>query len=273
MMEKLTFYFPLCSINIVFTDFHKDQITFLRTIYKAYLKDMEKTNACYTYSLTRNGSEFTVQSDYGDLQTERIGKLYSYIHYIVIRCVCMSADKMGAMVLHSAALLINDRIVLFTGKKRAGKTTALLYFLKNGATYVGDEIVVISNEGVMPYCMPLKTRIDSIEFLYKQYEYEFSFLKLPAEIDTDKQYLDERNSFQLECLDEWRTCRYVVLLKGEGGSGEIQELNSFEAMRMMLPNVRNPRSGAFHMDYFENAVFLRSDFSVSLEKLKDCIGK
>ena len=56
-------------------------------------------------------------------------------------------------------------------------------------------MVVISSDGIMPYQLPLRAKINTITFLKKQFNYEFKYHTLPFGINTKKQYLSSDNSF------------------------------------------------------------------------------
>jgi len=61
--------------------------------------------------------------------------------------------------LHASAFTYRGKGILVTGWAKGGKTEALLSFFLNGATYVGDEWIVLSDDGEKMYGIPEKMRL------------------------------------------------------------------------------------------------------------------
>jgi len=62
--------------------------------------------------------------------------------------------KKGYVPLHASAFKYENNGILVAGWTKGGKTESLLAFLKNGAQYVGDEWVMISENGDKMYGIP-----------------------------------------------------------------------------------------------------------------------
>src|SRR3990172_3169438 len=65
----------------------------------------------------------------------------------------------GALPLHASAFLWNGTGALATGWAKGEKTEALLAFLTEGATYVGDEWVYLAGDGARVFGIPEPIRI------------------------------------------------------------------------------------------------------------------
>jgi hypothetical protein len=78
---------------------------------------------------------------------------------LLIAIINLTALGKGILPLHASALLYNDKGILITGWSKGGKTEALLAFAANGAKYIGDEWIYLSNDGQRMYGIPEPTRI------------------------------------------------------------------------------------------------------------------
>lgn len=77
----------------------------------------------------------------------------------VVRELAMSeAWRQGALVLHAAAAIVDDRVILIAGPKGAGKTTLLVHLLRGSrARFVSNDRVVIPADGPAPAVRGLPT--------------------------------------------------------------------------------------------------------------------
>lgn len=73
---------------------------------------------------------------------------------VLIPIVNLTALAKGVLPLHASAFVHRGKGVLVTGWAKGGKTEALLAFMADGATYVGDEWVYVSPEGRRLYGIP-----------------------------------------------------------------------------------------------------------------------
>ncbi len=71
----------------------------------------------------------------------------------------LTALNKGVLPLHASAFIYNGNGVLVTGWAKGGKTETLLAFMANGAEYVGDEWIYISNDGQHMYGLPEPIRL------------------------------------------------------------------------------------------------------------------
>jgi predicted ATP-grasp superfamily ATP-dependent carboligase len=73
--------------------------------------------------------------------------------------VNLTALRKHCVLLHASAFLYNRKGVLVTGWSKGGKTEALLAFAQRGASYVGDEWMLLSESGQQMYGIPEDIRV------------------------------------------------------------------------------------------------------------------
>lgn len=73
--------------------------------------------------------------------------------------VNLTALRNGLVPLHASGFLHNGTGVLVTGWSKGGKTEALLAFARRGASYVGDEWILLSESGQNMYGIPEDIRV------------------------------------------------------------------------------------------------------------------
>lgn len=78
---------------------------------------------------------------------------------LLIPILNLTVLSKGALPLHASAFNYNGKGVLTTGWSKGGKTETLLAFVANGAEYIGDEWVYISNDGRHMYGIPEPIRV------------------------------------------------------------------------------------------------------------------
>ena len=263
---------PCCIVNICFEHFEDEYIDFFKKIYSAYLSNItpSRKHICSAV-LKKNKNRFTVAGKTALNAEQDIENLYNIIHYIVCDSICRSCDEQGFVVLHASSFILNEKSVLLAGKKSSGKTTALLYFLMNGAIYTGDEVVVISSDGIMPYQLPLRAKINTITFLKKQFNYEFKYHTLPFGINTKKQYLSSDNSFRSKTIENWIKCDKIVFLNENYSRNSLKSLTQFEDVNSLLQCVRNKTPISSVLSLIKEANICSTDFSVSLDEVKSSI--
>ncbi len=78
---------------------------------------------------------------------------------LLIPILNLTALSKGTLPLHASALAYNGKGILVTGWAKGGKTETLMAFAANGAAYVGDEWIYLSNDGQRMYGIPEPTRV------------------------------------------------------------------------------------------------------------------
>lgn len=78
---------------------------------------------------------------------------------LLIPILNLTALAKGALPLHASAFTYQDTGVVVTGWAKGGKTETLLAFMANGASYVGDEWVYLSEDGRHMYGIPEPIRV------------------------------------------------------------------------------------------------------------------
>lgn len=272
MRRSFNLIFSCCTINISFENFEDEYVEFFKKIYSPYLEDKPiQKDFCYHTLLTKNMHGFTIYPNISSNETQDIKDLYNVIHYIICNIICTSCNEQNLLVLHASSFILNDRLVLLAGTKSSGKTTALLYFLMNGATYVGDEIVVVSSEGVIPYQLPLRAKVNTIEYLRRQFQYEFKYISLPYGIDTKKQYLSSDNNFNRKKFESTAECHDIVFLNEDRSRYSLKLLTKFNAINSLLRCIRNKGSVSLGIPLIKGANVYSTDFSVPLDEVKNIL--
>lgn len=78
---------------------------------------------------------------------------------LLIPIINLTALARGALPLHASAFTYEGTGVLATGWSKGGKTETLLAFMAQGAAYIGDEWVYVSNDGQSMYGIPEPIRL------------------------------------------------------------------------------------------------------------------
>ena len=78
---------------------------------------------------------------------------------LLMPIINLTALSKGAVPLHATAYNYNGKGILVTGWSKGGKTEMLLAFASNGAEYVGDEWVYLSQDGQCMFGIPEPIRI------------------------------------------------------------------------------------------------------------------
>ena len=112
------------------------------------LRGKQKTRARVLIPVERIGGRCEIVCERG---------LAAVPHLVAI--VNLTALAKGALPLHASAFLWNGTGVLATGWAKGGKTEALLAFLTEGASYVGDEWVYLQGDGSRMFGIPEPIRV------------------------------------------------------------------------------------------------------------------
>jgi hypothetical protein len=112
------------------------------------LRSRQKSRARVQIPLERVGGRCEIVCERG---------LSAVPHLVAI--VNLTALANGALPLHASAFLWNGTGVLATGWAKGGKTEALLAFLTEGASYLGDEWVYLSGDGRRMFGIPEPIRV------------------------------------------------------------------------------------------------------------------
>ncbi len=272
MRLSFNLQFSCCTINICFECFEDEYVEFFKKIYSYYLEDQPTQTKYFYHTLfTKSRNQFTVSPNTTSNDIQNIKDLYNIIHSIICNSICSSCNEQNLIVLHASSFILNDKLILLSGTKSSGKTTALLYFLMNGATYTGDEIVVVSSNGIIPYQLPLRAKINTIEYLRKQFHYKFKYFSLPLGIDTKKQYLSRDNNFFTKKIDDWIKCDDIVFLNEDNSKYSLKSLTEFDAINSLLRCVRNKGSVSLALPLIKGANLYSTDFSVPLDEVKNIL--
>lgn len=73
---------------------------------------------------------------------------WSFIqHHLLTKCMAVIARQRGWLPIHSSAVSINGKAVLFVGNSGAGKSTTASFLVKRGYSFVADDICILSKNG------------------------------------------------------------------------------------------------------------------------------
>lgn len=139
-VERLDLAYPLRLLGADDAAFGGDAFVVLR--------GRQKSRARVVLPLDRLGRGLEIVCERG---------LAAVPHLVAI--VNLTALAKGALPLHASAFLWNGVGALATGWAKGGKTEALLAFLGEGASYVGDEWVYLAGDGSRMFGIPEPIRI------------------------------------------------------------------------------------------------------------------
>jgi len=272
MEVQLIFRFMVCDIFFTFVGFSSEYIQFIRKIYNCFITPVSNTdNVAYTVKLVKQNNLFMIYPRLFNNEYENIEDLFNFIHSIICKIVVNHSNAQGKIALHASSLLINERLVMFAGVKGSGKTTALLYFLKNGATYVGDEIAVIDSAGVYPFLLPIRVKNKTVDYLFRNFQYTYDFLELPNGIGNKRKYLSENNGFNTRKIDEPLNCDYIFFLNRGYLSQDLVQLSNYESIIYLLNCARNNSPILKANVILDSSKCYCTNFSINLSKLSELI--
>lgn len=273
MKRTYNLKFAICSLNICFDSFEEEYVEFFEKLYSPYIDNNSRGNSSFTITLTKNdGSFFSISPNFTSAESHDIHSLYNIVHYLICNYICTYCDDHKLLVLHASSFYINEKLVLLAGVKSSGKTTTLLYFLKNGAIYAGDEIIVVSPNGVIPYQLPIRMKVNTAAYLSEKYNYKFNVFPLPTNINNKKQYVSDSNGFERILIYDWVKCDTLIFLnEGEKDTYQLKKINEFEAINGLLKCVRNKGDVAAIISLIKGANLYSADFSVPLDKMQETI--
>ena len=85
---------------------------------------------------------------------------------LLLAIVNLTFLKKKCIPLHASAFSYNGEGCMLTGWAKGGKTEALLAFANHGAQYVGDEWIILSNDGKQMFGIPEPIRLWDWQFEY-----------------------------------------------------------------------------------------------------------
>jgi hypothetical protein len=91
-------------------------------------------------------------------------------HFLVDQVMPRLLSQRNQLVLHSGAVCVDDKVLLFLGRSGSGKSTLVTSFRQGGYTLMGDDAVILSNDGRLPVARAIYPSLrlfpDSIEALF-----------------------------------------------------------------------------------------------------------
>lgn len=77
--------------------------------------------------------------------------LYSYVISVFQSILRQALIPKGGTILHASAVGLSNKAIIFTAWQHTGKTDLMLYFIKNGATYMSDDHIILLDEKAYPF--------------------------------------------------------------------------------------------------------------------------
>jgi hypothetical protein len=139
-----------------------DQIPFSSSVRYLGVDDVGFTNDAFFVFRGKHEARVKVQIPFhqiGNDQCEIVCESGLPAVPLLIPILNLTVLSKGALPLHASALTYNGKGILTTGWAKGGKTETLLAFAANGAEYVGDEWVYLSNDGQHMYGIPEPIRV------------------------------------------------------------------------------------------------------------------
>lgn len=163
----------------------------------------------------------------------------------------------GVLPLHASALLYHGEGILVTGWSKGGKTESLLAFIANGAEYVGDEWVYISNDGQTMHGVPEPIRV-----------WYWHLQEMPQY----KALVNRRDMMRLKILN--LLVNFLERLeagRGRPGSGAAALIRRSRALVQRQLNVQLPPDKLFGRKSGETAAPLQKVFLVASHSKPDLV--
>jgi hypothetical protein len=96
-------------------------------------------------ALEENGASLTLES----------GVSHEELHVFLDFCIPRFVIESGAAILHASAVSYEGVAHVFPAWGGIGKSSLVMNLLRSGAQYLGDDFVLVDENGVYPYPMPL----------------------------------------------------------------------------------------------------------------------
>ncbi len=185
--------------------------------------DTKMNNKCYIdeYELIVWGSFVTGSSFY---LSEFRKYFISFLTWILLR-------KKNMFLLHSSSALVNGKCILFAGNSGAGKTTMEMTMVKNGATYISNDLTFIYVENNRVKVLGIPQKITMTKETYDYCGLDYKYIKGEKRIYIDpKGQIDTKAGAELDAI--------VLLTKDINSKNAMLEKgNFFDAVARLLPKV------------------------------------
>ena len=201
--------------------------------------------------LVRNGCELIVDMEQGE-STENLLSLF-----VLSEALGIVLCQRGHFLLHASAVVVNNKAIIFAGKRGAGKSTTAAAFAQNGYPALTDDMVVVAFDAknkpvVLPGFPQIKIWPESVHGLgYVEEEMPALFLGSKKRVIRDvvtfpKEPIPLSNIFIIENDDEWQISQMpeaetlLCLVKSfPCPSGLIREYAQKEHFKQCLKMIEN----------------------------------
>ncbi len=165
----------------------------------------------------------------------------------------------GVVCLHSSVININGRAAAFIGRKRAGKSTMVAAFVKNGYNAVADDVAALTIYNNMYHVAPgypkVRLRPQSLSAIHsgKAEDYQQVYT------NRDSRYTDITNSFEASSLP----LGAIYVLNPMSEIGNIPQIEPLNATQKMIEVMQHSFAG-----YILNAELKKQEFSFIANLIK-----
>lgn len=165
----------------------------------------------------------------------------------------------GVVCLHSSVININGRAAAFIGRKRAGKSTMVAAFVKNGYNAVADDVAALAiNENtyqVVPGYPKVRLRPQSLAAIHKGRPEDYQ----QVYTNRDSRYTDIMDSFEASSLP----LGAIYVLNPMSEIGNIPQIEPLNATQKMIEVMQHSFAG-----YILNAELKKQEFSFIANLIK-----
>jgi hypothetical protein len=209
-----------------------------------------------------DGCSFTISSSGSEIHGVSLlgASLSDLFTYLTGPILGFAFRLRGIAVLHSSAVTMNGKAVLFLGHPTAGKSTTTAALVLGGARLISDNLVPLFEEGETLLARPGYPRIrlwpDSSELLFGSAE-----ALPPITPGWEKRFFDARELFE---TDSRPIGAVYVLRWSEEAAVILQPVTGAEALKMLIANSYPEQFQQPAMRAAELSVFSRLASSVPI---------
>ena len=206
-----------------------------------------------TYYIT-NGEEVIVEIVEGaDMQLMKV--------YLMCSCLGFIMLQRDMVAIHGGVIDIDDKAVIFTGDRGAGKSTLTTALRERGYKFLSDDVASIKIDKV-PYVMPgfpyqklCKSAMDKFRYDKKSFTYFMSDKEIKYIVPAKEEFISE--SKQL--------CSIIKLTVGDVEEVTIEELRGSEKLNNIIENIYRGEYlkylGGMNLKYFKQCLDIAKNIS------------
>lgn len=151
-------------------------------------------------------------------------------YFIALISWILHRDK-NMILLHASAIEVCGKCILFAGNSNCGKTSIAMNMIKNGATYISNDLtfLYIEDNKVMVLGVPQKITMD-------KKTYDYCDINYVAEQDINRIYINPSNQFKIKVSAELNA---IVLLSKDVKRKDalLERVNFNEAVARLISKI------------------------------------